>query len=87
MSVAFFDDCLLKAGMVTSGDLPTIAFTLDMAEVKVTVEELQPHVASMHPNGECALTGADMEQLLTWLPETVSFLSYSVFLEQVLVPS
>ena len=64
MSVAFFDDCLLKTGMVTSGDLPTIVFILDMAEVKVTVENLQPHVDAMHPNGKCALTAADIKQLL-----------------------
>ena len=43
-TVSFFDDCLLKTGVVTSGDLPTIAFILDIAEVKVTVENLQPHV-------------------------------------------
>ena len=65
MSVAFFDDCLLKTGVVTSGDLPTIAFILDMAEVKVTVENLQPHVDAMHPNGKCALTAEDMKQLFT----------------------
>ena len=58
-----------------------------MANVKVTVKELQQHVAAMHPDGECALIGADMEQLYTWLPVTVSFLSHSVFLEQVPVPS
>ena len=67
MSVVFFDDCLLKTGTVPSGDLPTNAFILDMADVKVTAEDLQPHVDAMHPNGECALTVADMEQLVTRL--------------------
>ena len=47
-----------------SSELPTIAFILDMADVKVTVENLQPHVDAMHPNGKCALTVADMKQLL-----------------------
>ena len=64
MSVAFFDDCLLKTGTVPSSELPTIAFILDMADVKVTVENLQPHVDAMHPNGKCALTAADIKQLL-----------------------
>ena len=65
MSVAFFDDCLLKTGTVPSSELPTIAFILDMADVKVTVENLQPHVDAMHPNGKCALTAEDMKQLFT----------------------
>ena len=67
MSVAFFDNCLLKTGTVPSSELPTIAVILDMADVKVTVENLQPHVDAMHPNGKCALTAADMEQLFTRL--------------------
>ena len=55
MSVAFFDDCLAKTGMVPSSELPTIAFILDMADVNVTGEMLQPHVDAMHTNGKCAL--------------------------------
>ena len=70
-TVSFFDDCLLKIGLVTIKDLSTIAFILDCGELKVTDEDLQPHVAAMHPNGECALTAADMQQLFTRLaPET-----------------
>ena len=64
MSVAFFEACLVKTGMVSSNELPIIAFILDMADVKVTVENLQPHVDAMHPNGKCALTAADIKQLL-----------------------
>ena len=64
MSVDFFDDCLLKTGTVPSSELQTIAFILGMADVKVTVENLQPHVDAMHPNGKCALTAADIKQLL-----------------------
>ena len=67
MSVVFFDDCLLKTGVVTSSDLPSIALILEMAEVEVTVEDLKPHVAEMHPDGKCALSAADMEQLFTRL--------------------
>ena len=47
-----------------SSELPTIAFILDMADVEVTVENLQPHVDAMHPNGKCDLTAADIKQLL-----------------------
>ena len=54
----------MKTGMVSSNELPIIAFILDMADVEVTVENLQPHVDAMHPNGKCALTTADMKQLL-----------------------
>ena len=64
MPVAFFDDCLLKTGTVPSSELHTTAFILDMADVKVTVENLQPHVDAMHPNDKCALTAADIKQLL-----------------------
>ena len=64
MSVAFIEACLVKTGMVSSNELPIIAFILDMADVKVTVENLQPHVDAMHPNGKCALTAADIKQLL-----------------------
>ena len=64
MSVDFFDDCLLKTGTVPSSELQTIAFILSMAGVEVTEENLQPHVDAMHPNGKCALTAADMKQLL-----------------------
>ena len=53
MSVAFFDDCLLKTGTVPSSELQTIAFILGMADVEVTEENLQPHVDAMHPNGKC----------------------------------
>ena len=62
-TMSFFDDCFLKTGVVTSGDLPTIAFILDCGELQVTDEDLQPHVAAMHPDGECALIAADMRQL------------------------
>ena len=62
-TVSFFDDCFLKTGVVSTKELSTIAFILDCGELKVTVEDLQPHVAAMHPNGECVLTAADMQQL------------------------
>ena len=52
MLAAFFDDCLVKKGVVTSRGLETIVAILDMAKVEVTVEELQPNVASLHPTGE-----------------------------------
>ena len=64
MSVAFFEACLVKTGTVSSNELPIIAFILDMADVEVTVENLQPHVDAMHPNDKCALTAADIKQLL-----------------------
>ena len=54
----FFDDCLVKKGVVTSRGLETSVALLDMAKVEVTVEELQPNVASLHPTGECALSVA-----------------------------
>ena len=60
-TVSFFDDCFLKTGVVTASDLSTIAFILDCGELKVTDEDLRPHVAAMHPNGECAVTAADMQ--------------------------
>ena len=47
-----------------SSELQTIAFILGMADVEVTEENLQPHVDAMHPNGKCALTAADIKQLL-----------------------
>ena len=53
MLAAFLDDCLVKKGVVTSRGLETIASILDMAMVEFIVEELQPNVALLHPNGEC----------------------------------
>ena len=64
MSVAFFEACLVKTGTVSSNELPIIAFILDMPDVVVTVENFQPHVDAMHPNDKCALTAADIKQLL-----------------------
>ena len=58
MLAVFFGDYPVKKGVVTSRGLETIVAILDMAKVEVTVEELQPNVASLHPNGECALTVA-----------------------------
>ena len=52
MSAAFFDDCLVKNGVVTSRGLQTMVAILDKAKAEVTVEELQPNVASLHPTGE-----------------------------------
>ena len=64
MSVAFFEACLVKTGTVSSNKLPIIAFILDMADDEATFENLQPHVAAMHSNDTCALTAADIKQLL-----------------------
>ena len=70
--VSFFDDCLLKTGVVSIKDLSTISFILDCGGLKVTDKDLEPHVAAMHPDGECALTAADMQQLFKRLaPETL----------------
>ena len=70
-TVSFFDDCLLKTGVVSTKDLSTISFILDCGGLKVTDEDLEPHVAAMQPDGECALTAADMQQLFkTLAPET-----------------
>ena len=52
MFTAFFDDCPVKNGVVTSRGLETMVAILDKAKVEVTVEELQPNVASLHPTGD-----------------------------------
>ncbi len=70
-TVSFFDDCLLKTGVVSTKDLSTISFILGCGGLKVTDENLEPHIAAMHPDGECALTAEDMQQLFkTLAPET-----------------
>ena len=52
MFTAFSDDCLVKIGVVTSRGLETMDAILNKARVEVTVEELQPNVALLHPTGD-----------------------------------
>ena len=54
---------------MSSSELPTIAFILEMADVKVTVVNLQPHADAMQPNGKCILTIANTKQLFTRLTD------------------
>ena len=49
---AFFEDCLVKKGVVTSRGLETMVAILNKARVVVTVEALQPNVALLHPTGD-----------------------------------
>ena len=43
---------------MSSSEVPTIAFILEMADVKVTVVNLQPHADAMQPNGNPELLRA-----------------------------
>ena len=70
-TVSFFEDCLLKTGVVSTQDLSTISFILGCGGLKVTDEKVERHIAAMHPDGECGLTAEDMQQLFkTLAPET-----------------
>ena len=52
MFIVFFDDCLVKNGVVTRRGLQTMVAILDTAKPEVTDEELRPNVTSLHHTGE-----------------------------------
>ena len=78
----FFDICYVKNGVVTSRGVETMVAILNKAKVEVTVGELQPNVASLHPTGERTRLVADNvpDLLQTWNSYLQSFLKDTTFL-------
>ena len=72
----FFDICYVKNGVVTSRGVETMVAILNKAKVEVTVEELQPNVASLHPTRDGTRLFAEVEQLLTKFSEGHHFLAH-----------